>query len=59
MGELLHGVRVVKMLAWEPAFIKRIGGARARELKQLAVSCVRACVCACVSMQRGGWVAPQ
>jgi hypothetical protein len=37
MGELLHGVRVVKALSWEPAFVARIAAARRRELRQLAV----------------------
>ncbi|GBF90620.1 hypothetical protein Rsub_03192 [Raphidocelis subcapitata] len=37
MAELLHGVRVVKALSWEPAFVSRLGRARRLELRQLAV----------------------
>jgi hypothetical protein len=37
MGELLRGVRVVKVLSWEPAFVRRVGAARGLELQQLAV----------------------
>lgn len=36
MGELLRGIRVVKMLCWEPVFVARVGAARAGELRQLA-----------------------
>ncbi|KIZ00669.1 hypothetical protein MNEG_7291, partial [Monoraphidium neglectum] len=37
MGEMLHGIRVVKVMSLEPAFVARIGGARELELQQLAV----------------------
>uniref|UniRef100_A0A8B9TSD4 Multidrug resistance-associated protein 1 n=1 Tax=Anas platyrhynchos TaxID=8839 RepID=A0A8B9TSD4_ANAPL len=35
MGEVLNGIKILKLFAWEPSFEKRINEIRARELKDL------------------------
>ncbi|KAJ6669153.1 hypothetical protein lerEdw1_007962 [Lerista edwardsae] len=35
MNEILNGIKILKLFAWEPSFEKRIGKIRARELKGL------------------------
>uniref|UniRef100_A0A8D2NVG1 Canalicular multispecific organic anion transporter 1 n=1 Tax=Zosterops lateralis melanops TaxID=1220523 RepID=A0A8D2NVG1_ZOSLA len=35
MTEVLNGIKILKLFAWEPSFEKRVNGIRARELKDL------------------------
>ncbi|XP_065528068.1 ATP-binding cassette sub-family C member 2 isoform X2 [Lathamus discolor] len=35
MSEILSGIKILKLFAWEPSFEKRVNGIRARELKNL------------------------
>ncbi|XP_053927351.1 ATP-binding cassette sub-family C member 2 [Cuculus canorus] len=35
MGEILNGIKILKLFAWEPSFEKRVNEIRARELKDL------------------------
>ncbi|CAI5775246.1 canalicular multispecific organic anion transporter 1 [Podarcis lilfordi] len=35
MNEILSGIKILKLFAWEPSFEKRVGGIRAQELKRL------------------------
>ena len=35
LGEILQGIRVIKYFAWEPAFLARVCGVRAEELRQV------------------------
>ncbi|KAK2530524.1 Abcc2 [Columba guinea] len=36
MSEILSGIKILKLFAWEPSFEKRVNDIRARELKDLA-----------------------
>ncbi|NWS71615.1 MRP2 protein, partial [Crotophaga sulcirostris] len=36
MSEILNGIKILKLFAWEPSFEKRVNEIRARELKDLA-----------------------
>ncbi|NWU95637.1 MRP2 protein, partial [Upupa epops] len=35
MSEILNGIKILKLFAWEPSFEKQVNGIRARELKDL------------------------